>query len=399
MVQGIIIWFVTLLLSYLLVSWLAQQFKFITRRFLIILFAYHSLLAIAYYTYATFNVSDSKAYYRKVIMDHRGPDWGSFYGTSTSFVEFVGYPFIKYMGFTYESAMVIFSFFGFVGFVFFYILFKERIKLSHRFFSIDFLTLIFFLPNLHFWSSSFGKGSLIFCGFGLFFFAISKPGPRLWALITGGYIAYMIRPHIFFIILIAIVLSYMFSTKGISIVYRVLILLSAIFILYYINEDVLRITGLEDESMWDSEFSERAISLTRATSGIDIANYSFPEKMFAFWFRPLFFDAPGVLGIIVSFENLLYLFIFALLFRPKALAYMFRSDAITKTCLLTFFGVSIVLAQISGNLGLAMRQKSQVMILMLFVILKFMDEQKIWKLQRLIARKKANAQLTLGIKA
>lgn len=398
MIQGIIIWFVTLLLSYLLVSWLTQQFKFITRRFLIILFAYHSLLAIAYYTYATFNVSDSKAYYRKVIMDHRGPDWGSFYGTSTSFVEFVGYPFIKYMGFTYESAMVIFSFFGFVGFVFFYILFKERIKLSHRFFSIDFLTLIFFLPNLHFWSSSFGKGSLIFCGFGLFFFAISKPGPRLWALVTGGYIAYMIRPHIFFIILIAIVLSYMFSTKGISIVYRVLILLSAIFILYYINEDVLRITGLEDESMWDSEFSERAISLTRATSGIDIANYSFPEKMFAFWFRPLFFDAPGVLGIIVSFENLLYLFIFALLFRPKALAYLFRSDAITKTCLLTFFGVSIVLAQISGNLGLAMRQKSQVMILMLFVILKFMDEQKIWKLQRMTARKKANTQLTVEIK-
>ena len=49
-----------------------------------------------------------------------------------------------------------------------------------------------------------------------------------------------------------------------------------------------------------------------------------------------------------------------------------------KASVLTFLGVSAALAQIAGNLGIAMRQKSQVMILIMFVILKFMDEQKYW---------------------
>ena len=155
----------------------------------------------------------------------------------------------------------------------------------------------------------------------------------------------------------------------------------------------MNITGLDDESFFDSDISGRATRLTNATSGIDITNYSIPEKMFAFWFRPLFFDAPGVLGLIVSFENLFYLMAFAYLLQPKAIAYVLKGEAIVKTCLLTFLGVSFALAQISGNLGLAMRQKSQVMILMMFVILKFLDEQKLLQLRNVIARKKMQTRL------
>src|SRR5690606_2866515 len=97
---------------------------------------------------------------------------------------------------------------------------------------------------------------------------------------------------------------------------------------------------------------------------------------------PLFLDAPGILGIIVSFENLFYLFFFAQLVRKGGLKYLFRSDAVVKTSLLTFLGISFALAQISGNLGLAMRQKSQVMLLMLFVIVKFLDEQNVSRIRR-----------------
>jgi hypothetical protein len=116
--------------------------------------------------------------------------------------------------------------------------------------------------------------------------------------------------------------------------------------------------------------------LSKATSGIDIANYSIPEKLFAFWFRPLFFDAPGVLGFMVSFENLLYLLFFIYTLRWSYIRYLWSADAIVKTSLFTFLGVSFALAQISANLGLAMRQKSQVMILIFFVILMFMDDQR-----------------------
>jgi hypothetical protein len=212
----------------------------------------------------------------------------------------------------------------------------------------------------------------------------------LWALILGGLIIFHIRPHIFYVILIAITIGYTFSTRGVAVGYRLLILLGTVFLLYFIYEDILKFTGLEDDSMLDPMISHRARELAKATSGIDLTSYSVPEKLFAFWFRPYFFDAPGALGYIVSFENLFYLIFFARLFTLKGFRYLFSADAITKTCLFTFLGVSFALAQISGNLGLAMRQKSQVMFLMLFVILKFMDNQKLLEWKRAIRRKQSS---------
>jgi hypothetical protein len=392
MAQGILIWLISLVISYMIIAWVCSRNKLLDQSFLVKLFFFHSLLALTYYLYALSNPSDSRAYYLKVIRNFRGDSWGDFYGTSTTFIEFVGYPFIKFLGFNYEGIMSVFAFFGFVGFIFFYVFFKERIRLRHHILSLNLLVVIFLLPNLHFWSSSFGKGSLIFCGFGLFFYAINKPLPRVWALLLGGYIIYMIRPHIFFVILIGLTLGYTFSAKGASTALRVLVLMAGVALLIYIYDDIIKITGLEDESILDAGFSSRAERLTAATSGIDIANYNFAQKMFAFWFRPLFFDAPGILGMIVSFENLFYLLVFASLFHPKTIAFIIKADPITKACFITFMGVSIALAQISGNLGLAMRQKSQVMILMMFVILKFMDEQKIVNLQRIAYRKRVMQQ-------
>src|SRR5262245_12076831 len=110
MVQGILLWLLTLLMAYFLIGALSQRFSFLNRRYMMTLFLYHSFLALTYYLYALFNPSDSKAYFHKVVENYRGPDWISFYGTSTTFIEFFGYPFIKYLGFTYESIMVLFSF-------------------------------------------------------------------------------------------------------------------------------------------------------------------------------------------------------------------------------------------------------------------------------------------------
>lgn len=393
MVQGIIIWLVTLLLTYFVVGVIQQRHPGLNRGFMIMLFLYHTLLAIAYYLYALFNTSDSINYYYKALSKGLGDNLFAYYGLSTQFIEFISFFLVNNLGFTYESCMAFYSWFGYLGFLFFYIFLKERIRSSPKLFGFDAITFLLLLPNPHFWSSSMGKGSLIFFGFGLFFYAINKPGIRVLALLFSGWIIFQIRPHIFYVIVIGVGLGYTFSTKGVAIGYRVAILLVAGFLLYYIYEDILQLTGLEDDSIMDPLISHRASELSKATSGIDIANYSIPEKLFAFWFRPLFFDAPGMLGYIVSFENLFYLIFFARLVRPSGIRYILTTDAIAKTCFLTFLGVSFALAQISGNLGLAMRQKSQVMILMLFVILKFMDEQKIEKLRTILKRKKIQERM------
>ncbi|MEZ4972132.1 MAG: hypothetical protein R2820_02430 [Cyclobacteriaceae bacterium] len=183
-------------------------------------------------------------------------------------------------------------------------------------------------------------------------------------------------------------MAYTFSTRGVAISYRIVILLAAAFLLYYIYEDILTLTGLDDESILDPVISHRASELSKATSGIDIINYSIPEKLFAFWFRPLFFDVTGILGVIVSFENLFYLLFFIRLITPGGIHFLATGDAIVKTSFLTFVGVSVALAQISGNLGLAMRQKSQVMMLMLFVIIKYMDQKRVDHLRSKLSKRR-----------
>ncbi len=98
----------------------------------IYVYVVHIFLSIAYYLYALSNPSDSLAYYRKVLRHYRGDYWGDFYGTSTTFIEFVGYPFIHYLDFHYEDMMVLFSFLGLLGFLFMMKVVEERIKFPHK---------------------------------------------------------------------------------------------------------------------------------------------------------------------------------------------------------------------------------------------------------------------------
>jgi hypothetical protein len=391
MINGILIIILTGIISFSMIGSLKKKYTFVNEQLLHSLFLYHLIMGIVYYLYALFNPSDSRFYYTKVLNNYRGEDWFSFYGTSTTFIEFIGWPFIKVFGFSYEGIMTLFVFFGFVGYLYFYIFFKENIQFKHSLFGFDLVTLIFFLPNLHFWSSSFGKGSVIFMGIGLFFYGISKMRTRWLAILIGGVIIYHVRPHIMLVILVSSAIGFVFTTKGISFPWRAAFLIGVSVVFYFIYSDVLTMVGIDEEEFVTQgvDLTHRASELTKATSGFDIASYSLPLQVFTFLYRPLFFDAPGILGLIVSFENVFYLLITLRLMNLKGINFLITSNFLVKTAFFSFLTVTVALAQISGNLGLAMRQKSQVMILFLFVIIAFLDKQK------LIAYQQAMWQLRL----
>jgi len=342
------------------------------------LILFHFGMATVYYLYALVNNSDSWLYYHKISDNFTGfTAWSQYYGVSTTFIEFLAYPFIEYFKFSYEAVMMLFAWFGLLGFFYFYIVFSERMQFRHKFMGYDLLTIILFLPNLHFWSSSLGKGSVIFLGFGLYFYALNKVQQRWLAGVIGSIIIYHVRPHILFVVMLASAWGFVFSSKGISTTLRVLVITASVVAFFYIREDVMSLIGIsEDQFFQDStNLSSRAAELSKSNSGVDISSYNIFMKLFTFWFRPLFVDAPGLFGIIVSFENLFYVLVFLKLFKSGFITFFRSSDHVVKASFLTFIGVSFALAQVSGNLGIAMRQKSQVMILMMFVILKFMDEK------------------------
>jgi len=396
MLGGLLVLVITSIISFLIVDDVKRRYPFANYRLLRNLIGYHLLLSLAYYGYVLFNPSDSKFYYVKVFSNYRGDRWSDFYGTSTQFVEFIGFPFIQYLGFSYEAIMALFSFFGFLGFIYFYIFFSEQIKFKHTFMGIDLVTLIFFLPNLHFWSASFGKGALIFLGLGLFFYGIGNIRSRIVALVIAGLIVYHVRPHVMLVVLVSTAIGFVFSTKGVSVPWRIVFLIGASAAFFFIYRDVLTMVGIDEEQIVTQGLgmSHRASELSKATSGVDITQYSLPFQLFTFLYRPLFIDAPGALGIIVSFENVLYLLLtLQLLANPRGWKFLVTGGVLVKSAFLSFFTVSIALAQISGNLGLAMRQKSQVMILFMFVIISFLDEQKLSQYKLFQRRKKLKERM------
>jgi hypothetical protein len=378
MVQGIFILIFLSFISYLLISRFKSAFPRIDGSLLQPLLWYHWLFGLIYYLYVLSNPTDSRAYYKKVTIFFRGDTWGDFYGTSTTFIEWLGYPFIHYFGFTYESMMVLFSFFGFIGFLFIFYFFKERINTRINYNGFDLITLLLFLPNMHFWSNSFGKGSIIFMGIGMFFFALNKLKSRWIFLILGGVIVYHVRPHVLLVFLVSILIGAAFSSKGVSPIIRFLVLGGGLIVLFFIYQDVLKLIGVEQEDLLSGnlDFSTRGDRLSSAGSGIDISSYNLPFQVFTFLYRPLFIDIPSAFGFFVSIENLFYLVLTWQFVFKGGIRFLLRGDFITKTAFLSFITVSIALAQISGNLGLAIRQKSQVMMLFMFVIAYFFQERQ-----------------------
>ena len=79
-------------------------------------------------------------------------------------------------------------FFGYLGIVYFYFSIKENITLKKSWKNYSPVELIFFLPNLHFWTSSLGKGSVIIFGLGLFTYGLSRFNKRAMLILIGLFI-------------------------------------------------------------------------------------------------------------------------------------------------------------------------------------------------------------------
>jgi hypothetical protein len=363
------------------------------------LFWYHMFFAGVYYVFALYAPSDSVAYYQRPQEDYE--TWFSAYKTGTPFIDFLGYPFINYLGFSYEMMMTLFAWLGYWGFVYFYIFFKENLTFKHTFQGYDLVTLFIFLPNMHYWTSSLGKGSTIFLGLAMAIYGLSKIDKRKLALIMGLLIVYHVRPHVFMFMAIGIVVGLFTGKQNVPFYQKFLVFAGSAAALVFMYDDIMAFTGLDGDNLLESfdQFSTtRSGELAKANSGIDISNYPLILKLLTFWFRPLFFDAPGPVGIIVSFENLLYVYLAAKLFQKGFFKFLRKSSAMVKTGAVVFLATSFALSGTLSNLGIIIRQKSMVMYFFLFLILSFMDYKKglaVIRKKKLLEQQKRIQNLTI----
>lgn len=363
------------------------------------LFLYHLFFQIVYYTYALFNPSDSKRYFTR---PQETNSWWELFGTSTTFIDFLSWPFVKILNFNYEMMMVLYGWFGFIGFLYAYLFFRENIPIKVKVLKIDFLLLVLFLPNMHFWTSSLGKGAPIFMGLMMIAYAIKDAKNRWAILVIGSLITYYIRPHVFFFVAVGIVLGYMTGREKIAFWKKLLIYVGMFGSVYLVQDTILGMAGLsQSENLVEGfeEFSEdRGTELAKSDSGVDMTSYPLYLKLFTFWFRPLFFDAPGILGLIVSAENLIYLLLFFKILKRDFLGFIIKSPVSIKMSITVFLLASIAMSFVMSNLGIIMRQKSMVMYFLFFVIYYYLAQKKynnILKLKKLKARRIKEMEVVL----
>ncbi|WP_245578780.1 hypothetical protein [Algoriphagus vanfongensis] len=242
-----------------------------------------------------------------------------------------------------------------------------------------------FLPNMHFWTASLGKGAVIFAGIGFLTYGLSWPAKRIFHIAFGSFLAYMVRPHVLFAILIGMGVGFVWGREKVPIYQKYLVVLIGIVGSIFVYEDLIVYLGYDPNNLIDSFEEESTLNAQRlqsSGSGVDMTSYSLPMKLFTFWFRPLFIDSPNALGLVVSIENALYIYMFSKIFKKSFLEYIRIAPAMVKMSAVVFFSISVSMTYVMSNLGIIIRQKSQIMYFMLFVIVAFMDWEKRMKIKK-----------------
>lgn len=381
-----IVFILLFVINNLMLGRLAKKYSFFDKKLMNQLYWYHLAFFVIYFIYGIYNRSDSYQYYQVAVDMIEGSE--SVFQTGTKFVSYFAVPFVQ-LGLSYSSLMLVYAWMGYVGFVYAYLYFKESIPINVTVFGrFDLLTLLLFLPNMHFWTASLGKGSLIFMGLMLFTQAVKFPQKRLFTLLIGGFFIYMVRPHVMLFVLVGVMIGILTGKGKISIGIKLLVLVASVGFLAAASSSILKVAKLENsENVVDDfeQFSQTSAARleSSADSGVSMSSYPLPFKLFTFWFRPLFVDSPGVVGLFSSAENLIYLLLFAKICNRRFMRFILKAPYMVKMSVIVFLLSSFALTFVMSNLGIIMRQKSMVMYFGFFVIYYFLALEKWKELERL----------------
>lgn len=377
----LIVFIVLVMMNYVLLNSLAKKHSFFDKGLMNRLYWFHVAFFVIYFIYGLVNRSDSYEYYFDAL--NIWESWGSQFRTGTVFISFFAAPLVN-IGLSFLSVSLIFSWMGYIGFVYAYLYFKENIPIEVKVFGrFDLLTLLLFLPNMHFWTASIGKGSMIFMGLMIFTYAVKFPQKRIFTLIIGGFFIYMVRPHVMLFVLVGVMVGILAGRGKISIGIKLLIIVASIGFLAAASSSILAVAKIENTENVVDDFENftgatAAKLQSSADSGVSMSNYPLPFKLFTFWFRPLFIDSPGLVGQFSSIENLIYLLLFAKIMNMRFVRFILKAPYMVKMSAIVFLLSSFALTFVMSNLGIIMRQKSMVMYFGFFVIYYFLGLEK-WK--------------------
>lgn len=342
--------------GYLTVSNYQLQSNKSQRVFLVFLFFIHFLSVFLAYKFTIDDpFNDASSFY---LNAQKADSWFSVFGLGSTFVVFLIYPLVK----AGTSLFILFLLFGVVSYSGFLIYFKRFNSLETNdltFLGIHLFQWLFLLPGLHFWSGFLSKDVLVFSLLAFLIPAKNEYFKFDWSRILILFLLSLIRPHIFFVVMLAVFLLFMFD-KEISKKEKITLSGSILIILALCLPFLKKALKLQSYSV--QSVKENFLLLTRFAkeggSGIDLDELNYLEKIWLLLFRPLFYDVKNLYQLAVSLENgiiLLSLILFLIFFFIKKTAFKITKDAkfalFIGTAILLFISIYIY------NIGLAARMR------------------------------------------
>jgi hypothetical protein len=326
--------------------------------FYISLFIYHLIFTVISYTYLINNGGDSNLYWFQTPKT-LNKDWSDFLYAGTDFVCLINYPLVKFLNLPLWFGYALYSFIGYLAILQFVKWLRLMIPTQIVYKNFNLVMLIAFLPSLHYWTTLLGKEPLILLGITTFVLEISKAKGNLFQIIGALLLVALVRPHIAILLILCFVTIYILFKKN-TLKTKILVIFSSLLIFILSGVALLKISKIHKldvaKTLRYNEFSK--LSKSDSNSYVPMNEYSLPEEVFTFYFRPLFLDSKSVLYFFASIENLIILLLhvvslcFLILYRKKIkLNYMYWS------LILYYLVFALVYIQRYSILGLIVRTK------------------------------------------
>ncbi|MDD2985964.1 hypothetical protein [Flavobacterium sp.] len=306
--------------------------------------------------------------------------WFSFFYYGSDLLVFFNYPFIKlgvpfWWGFLLYGILGYFAILKFVEWI--SLLFGTRFQVG----SFNILLLLFFWPNLHYWTAVLGKEPLVFWSLVVLFLGITKQQFRNFSFWIAVLVLFAIRPHVGLLLLVAGTTAYLITGKEslFSKAKKAFLLIPIGLLLFYM---VLQLSKIRYFN-WDRilRFNRGSlVSFDDSGSYVPMETYTVFYRVVSFFFRPFLWEAYDFKTLLVGVDNLIYL-----LFHAVAIGLLICNFSKLKALQLPmWFYTAVIFTLLCGfififryaNLGIFMRTKIMYAPFMAVALLWIMREIK-----------------------
>ena len=337
----------------------------------IFIYFYHTFFMFAKIIYGDLYPDDGVTYFEWAVSD-------TYYLFSLKSHFYLIYA-LRFLNFvldlTYLEICLLFNIIGTIGFLFLLSVYQNIPSKIYT--NIDKLLILLFIlsPSLTFHTSSIGKDTLVIFGASIFLYSILNINNRLLLFVLSIAIITLIRPYVIIFFFFFFIFLYITKFTKISFLNNLIIITVLFSLLIILPTTILSEYNFRfyDLSYILDFINTREASYQAANTYIDLQNMFFLFKPFSYLFRPFIFESLNFMQIIVSFENLLLVFIFLYYFPKLYFKNLFYSNTSFYLLILSIV-LLIFLSNITPVLGMAVRQKWIILIFIFHLFLQYSSE-------------------------